>query len=275
MANEVVEHGKSYGLQELEKMAEYTEKSGLFGMNKAQAMTLFLLSQAEGIHPMRAVQVYHIIQGRPSKKADAILAEFQNRGGKVTWMEYTDKKVTGIFEAPGIGKPLEVTWTIEQAKNVKNKGVSITEKDVWKSYPRQMLKARVISEGVRATMPDVVVGVYASEEVMDFDPINVTPPRQAPSAPIREPPTPERQSSIQDAVIVDDKPTKECPPIAEAITDIKALLQSDDSGLMMAIQEIIRSHVDDPKRWDIATDAVIKKIWIECQDMLNQQGNGQ
>jgi len=265
MIKEVAEY-KQYGLEELEKMAEYTAKSNLFGMNKEQTMALFLLAQAEGMHPMRAVQVYHIIQGKPSKKADAILGEFQNKGGKVTWIDYNDKKVSATFEAPGIGAPLLVEWTYEMAQKVGNtdyksgKWKSIVEKDVWKSYPRQMLKARVISEGVRATMPDVITGMYSTEEVMDFaEPpqkaVNVTPPRSNPE-PHKDAPL------VVDAVERPDV-TKE-----EAVKDIEGLLTGTDDGLALSVIEIIKKHIKDPKLWKALDDETIITIWSEAEKEL-------
>ena len=49
----------------------------------------------------------------------------------------------------------------------KNAGLS--GKDTWKQYPRQMLRSRVISEGVRTMYPGVADGIYTPEEVQDFD----------------------------------------------------------------------------------------------------------
>jgi hypothetical protein len=49
----------------------------------------------------------------------------------------------------------------------------LASKDVWRQYPRQMLRSRVISEGVKTVYPGVAVGVYTPEEVQDFD---VKPP---------------------------------------------------------------------------------------------------
>jgi hypothetical protein len=49
------------------------------------------------------------------------------------------------------------------------KAAGLGSKDNWKSYPRQMLRARVISEGVRATFPAVLNGMYTPEEVQEFD----------------------------------------------------------------------------------------------------------
>lgn len=45
----------------------------------------------------------------------------------------------------------------------------MTGKDNYKKFPRQMLRARVISEGVRAVYPGVLQGMYTPEEVQEFE----------------------------------------------------------------------------------------------------------
>lgn len=162
-------------INDLERMATVVVKSQLFGVeNLEQAMTLMLLAQAEGVHPAIAMRDYHIVEGKPALKADAMLARFQAGGGKIEWEEYTDAKVSAKFSHPQSPKPVLIEWDIERASKVKvyNRKSSgwepITNKHTWKSYPRQMLKARVISEGVRATNPGVAVGIYTVEETQDF-----------------------------------------------------------------------------------------------------------
>ena len=152
-------------LQDIQAMAEVAATSKMFGFkNSQEAMAIMLLCQAEGLHPAIAMRDFHVIQGRPALKADAMLARFQQAGGSVTWKEYTNDAVTGLFTHPQ-GGSLEVTWTLVQAKSI-----GIANKDNWKNYPRAMLRARVISEGIRAVFPGCVVGVYTPEEVQDFVP---------------------------------------------------------------------------------------------------------
>lgn len=182
-------------MTDIEKMGTAIAKSGLFGMKTPeQAIALMLIAQAEGMHPAIAARDYHVIQNRPALKADAMLARFQAAGGKVEWKVYTDAEVTGIFSHPS-GGSVTLTWTLEQAKKIKSwsgeKGreVSLTEKDNWRNYPRAMLRARVISEGIRTVYPGCVVGVYSVEEVSDFDDKprrekDITPPAE--EAPVIE-----------------------------------------------------------------------------------------
>lgn len=150
---------------EMQSMAEAVAKSKLFGMtDPSQVLALMAVAQAEGLHPATAARDYHIIQGRPALKADAMLARFQAAGGKVEWKEYTDKEVTGVFTHPN-GGSLELSWTLEQANRI---GL-VKPGSGWAKFPRAMLRARVVSEGIRSVYPGCVIGTYTPEEVSDFE----------------------------------------------------------------------------------------------------------
>jgi len=191
---------------EIEQMATSVAASKLFGINnKDQAVALMLLCQAEGLHPAIAARDYHLIQGRPALKADAMLARFQQAGGKVDWKEYTNDKVTGVFSHPQ-GGSLEVSWSLAQAK-----AIGIANKDNWKNYPRAMLRARVVSEGIRSVYPGCVVGVYTPEEVQDF----------APSSP-----APAKDMGMAERV--EDVPATEIPDIQEADGAFKLYLPNSE-----------------------------------------------
>ena len=151
---------------EMDQMAGAIAASGLFGMkDKNSVLALMAVAQAEGLHPATAARDFHIIQGRPALKADAMLARFQNAGGKVDWKDYTDDKVTGVFSHPN-GGSLAVTWTIEQATKI---GL-VKPGSGWQKFPRAMLRSRCISEGIRSVFPGSVTGFYSPEEVADFEP---------------------------------------------------------------------------------------------------------
>jgi len=149
--------------EQQQTLARSFVQSGLFGVkNEAQALALMALCEAEGMHPARAVQEFHIVQGRPAMKADAMLARFQRAGGKVEWHDYTDTKVTGTFSHQQ-GGSVRIEWTLEQAKRI-----GLAGKDNWKHYPRAMLRARCISEGVRTVFPGIAQGMYTVEEAQDM-----------------------------------------------------------------------------------------------------------
>lgn len=150
---------------DMQQMAEAIAKSGLFGMKDTNSvLALMAVAQAEGLHPATAARDFHIIQGKPALKADAMLARFQNAGGKVEWTEYTDDRVTGVFSHPNGGN-LSVSWSIEQATKI---GL-VKPGSGWQKFPRAMLRSRCVSEGIRSIFPGSVTGFYSPEEVADFD----------------------------------------------------------------------------------------------------------
>lgn len=150
-------------ITDIERMAIAVSKSNLFGCKTPdQAMSLMLLAQAEGVHPARAIQEYHIIEGKPALRADAMLARFQQAGGRVEWTEYTDQRVAGRFSHPQ-GGSVEIDWDQARAK-----AAGLLNRKNWQSYPRQMLRARCISEGVRTVYPGASSGIYTAEEVQDM-----------------------------------------------------------------------------------------------------------
>ncbi len=181
MANELTQ----YTVPDVEKMANAIAKSNLFGIKTPeQAFALMLIAQAEGRHPVEAARDYNIIQGRPAKTAEAMLRDFLSQGGKVEWHTLSDIKADATFSHPA-GGSLRIDWDIARAKTAGLGG-----KDMWIKYPRQMLRSRVISEGVRSVCPAATSGMYVPEEVRDFDdkPMkDVTPIKESvikPEAPI-------------------------------------------------------------------------------------------
>lgn len=162
MQNQIVVHNQS--IQDIESMAKAAVKSGLFGVkNQDQAVALMLLAQSEQMHPFSICTQFDIIQGRPALKSQAALARFQAAGGKIQWIERTDIKASAKFHHPSGGE-LIVEWTLEMAK-----AAGLTGKQTWVQYPRQLLSARVLAEGVRSVLPGCLNGIYLAEEVQDFD----------------------------------------------------------------------------------------------------------
>jgi hypothetical protein len=170
-------------LSDMQQMAKIGVESNFFGIKKpTEAMALMLIAQAEGKHPATVFSQYHVIQGRPALKADAMLARFQQAGGSVQWTERTDKACAATFAHPQGGK-CDIRWTLDDAKRA---GL-LSGKSNWNQYPRQMLSARVVSEGVRAVFPGVLGGFYTPEEVGQFEPLAsapVTYTRPEPQTPV-------------------------------------------------------------------------------------------
>jgi hypothetical protein len=185
-------------------MAKSIAGSKMFGIaNEDQAMALMLLCQAEGIHPIMALRRYHIIEGKPAMRADALQGEFE-RDGAILWHERDEKMCGATFfrdktkvddkaierakkryeaiskgntEAPyaAIG---EMTIVRTLADAIEKKLAMSYDQDRkewkmkknWRQSPRQMLHWRCLTEGVRAMNPGLVAGVYTEDEVLDMQP---------------------------------------------------------------------------------------------------------
>jgi hypothetical protein len=162
---------------EMERMAVAFAKSNLFGVKTPEAaLSLLMIAQAEGIHPALAVMEYDIIEGKPARKAERLLARFQLSGGRVEWVTLTDKEVRAKFTHPQ-GSPCEIDWSIEKASRIryytKDGWKPLTGKYNWQSYPRAMLRSRVISEGVRTCFPGASLVTLSTEEAIDGEIVSV------------------------------------------------------------------------------------------------------
>lgn len=150
-------------MADIQRMAEAMAKSKLFGVKTVdEALSLMLISQAEGRHPALAARDYDIIQGRPAKKSEAMLRDFLESGGSVQWEQLDDTAAIATFSHPA-GGSVRIDWTIKRAISAGLGG-----RDMWKKYPRQMLRSRTVSEGIRTVCPMATSGMYVPEEVSDI-----------------------------------------------------------------------------------------------------------
>jgi hypothetical protein len=99
--------------------------------------------------------------GRPAKKADAMLRDFLSAGGKVEWHALTDDQ--GRRHVQPSGRRLSAHRLDAGARQGRR-----DRNPMWKKYPRQMLRSRVVSEGVRTVCPGATSGMYVPEEVQDI-----------------------------------------------------------------------------------------------------------
>lgn len=145
---------------EMERLAVAVAKSKLFGIETPeQALTLMAIAHAEGRHPALAAQDYHIVKNRPVKKAEAMQRDFIAAGGRIEWHKLDDTIADATFSHPH-GGSVRIVWDMERAKRAELGG-----NGMYKKFPRQMLRSRTVSEGVRTVFPAATSGMYVPEEV--------------------------------------------------------------------------------------------------------------
>lgn len=153
----------SFTMSDMERVALAIAKGGLFGSTDPNAvLTLCMLAQAEGQHPAVVFRDYHIIQGKPAKKAEAMHRDFLAAGGKIEWHRCDDECADATFSHPQ-GGSMRVTWDDRRVAQAQLGG-----NPMHKKYPRQMKRSRVISEGVRSVFPMATSGLYETGEVQDI-----------------------------------------------------------------------------------------------------------
>jgi len=149
-------------LRDMQTLAVAIAESRLFGIKTPdQALVLMAIAQAEGRHPVEAARDYDIINNRPAKKAEAMLRDFIQAGGTVKWHSLTDQLADATFCHPQTGE-VRIDWDMKRAE------AAFGKKEMYAKFPRQMLRSRVVSEGVRTLWPLATSGMYEPGEAADI-----------------------------------------------------------------------------------------------------------
>ena len=145
-------------------IGETFHKSGMFAdIKSAQQAVVKIMAGAEmGISPFAAMSGIHIIQGKPTIGAGLMAARVKGFG-KYDYrvLEHTDKICSIEFgeKTPAGLKSLGTsTFTIDDAKKAGTKNLD--------RFPKNMLFARAMSNGVKWYTPDIYESpVYVPEEM--------------------------------------------------------------------------------------------------------------
>jgi hypothetical protein len=160
--------------------------SGFFGCTSVeQGNVIALECIVRGIPPMLMAQQFHIIGGKLSMKADAMLAEFRRIGGLHKIIARTPEIAT--IELTHEGDTQRFTFSWEEAKlepfayngqretvlaaiaSGKTDKLTLNPNYASPRKRMQMLWARVVSDGIRTLAPEVNFGRYAPEDLDDAD----------------------------------------------------------------------------------------------------------
>ena len=134
-------------------------ESGMFTDIKsaAQAMVKISAGAEMGIPPFAAMSGIHIIQGKPTIGAGLMAANVKASNKYDYKVVEQSEKVCSIDFYKGKELLGNSTFTIEEAKKAGTKNLD--------KFPKNMLFARAISNGVKFYCPDVFSGpVYTPEE---------------------------------------------------------------------------------------------------------------
>jgi hypothetical protein len=147
-------------ISELMNLAKAFAESGMFADTKsaAQAIVKIQAGQEIGIPPFAAMTGIHIIQGKPTIGAGLIASRLKGSGKYDYRVVEASEKVCSIDFYQGNTKIGNSTFTIEDARKALTKNID--------KFPKNMLFARAISNGVKWYCPDIFSGpVYVPEEI--------------------------------------------------------------------------------------------------------------
>lgn len=156
-------------LEQAQWLAKQVVSSGLApsDLRKPQDALVILMTGAElGLRPMEALRGIYVVNGRPTLKADLMVALVRKSPEceYFTRTEMNNERCTYETKRSDQPQPQEYTYTIEQAHNA-----GLTDKDVWEKYPDRMLRARAASALAREEYPEVLLGLYTPEEASSID----------------------------------------------------------------------------------------------------------
>ncbi len=150
--------------------------------NVAQGEVFAMECLARREPPLSLAERYHVIFGKLSMKADAMLSGLHEQGGKHKQISRTAELATIELTFGGETQVYSLSWADAQQEPFVYEGkdsdvikaLEAGQKPVVKTKYRtprarmQMLWARVVSDGVRAMCPQVNCGRYTPEEIDDI-----------------------------------------------------------------------------------------------------------
>lgn len=192
-------------LDDLTRLGRLFAESGFFkdSRDAAQCTVRILAGMELGHAPFASITGVHLIQGKPTYSAGLIAATVK-RSGRYTYRvnEHTDEVCALTFLERDGGTWLligESRFTLEDAKKA-----GLLSNPTWKSYPRNMLFSRALTNGVRWHCPDVFNSpVYTPDELGaevdgDGEVIVLEPERPQLDAPKAEPPVEPQEPKMSD-----------------------------------------------------------------------------
>jgi hypothetical protein len=181
-----------------------------FDEAKAQNLIKILWGAERGLEPIQSMDILSIIDGKTTISADG-MAGLAHASPHCEWMRVTSHDLTHCtYEIKRVGDPEPhiVTYTKDDAERAQLWG-KMTRQGYptnWVKYPLAMLKAACLRAAMRQVFPDVLAGVYTTEEMRSARdtgrPIHQT----------TRPPQPQR-APVLDVVPESVKPQPVAPPV--------------------------------------------------------------
>ena len=173
--NEEKEIMECESLREPMAMGDIFAQSGLFPdiKTKAQAAVKILAGKELGLSPFESMKNLYLVNGKLAIQSNALASLVKTNPKydyKVEVITNEECKIS-FWEIKGDTKT-EIGVSEFTFKDAAKAGLA--NKDNWKNFPRNMLFARALANGVRFYCPDAACGWHIAEEYEDLLPANRT-----------------------------------------------------------------------------------------------------
>lgn len=223
------------------QLAKVAVESGFFAVkNAAEALIIIMTGRELGLTTTQSLRGIYVVKGRPMVSADAMVACVVADPRCEFWqpVESTTERCVIRTKRRGAPEPVTGVFTMEDAKNA-----GLLGSDMYKKYPRVMLRHRCAAELVREVYPDVVLGIYCEGEVPGEDPRGfVSLPREesrraSPEGALDAPPEAPVVASVQGEAVANDVAARESAPSSAVAAPPPPPLPAADPPALLAFNE--------------------------------------
>lgn len=158
-------------LKEPMSLGQVFADSGMFTdvKTQSQAVVKILAGRELGISPLESMNSFFFVNNKIAVPAK-IKATLVKRSKVYDYVieKLDDTECILVFSKTIDGVVKEVGKSSFTFKDAAKAG--LVNKDNWKNYPRNMLFARALSNGVTWFCPEIICGYYSTEELDDLPP---------------------------------------------------------------------------------------------------------
>lgn len=226
---------------ELRALASAAAATGFYGARSPeQALLIAMTGRDLGLSYTQALRAFHVVQGRPVLSADGMIAAVL-ASGKARYFRTVERTPTRCVVETlrhGDEAPTSLTYTLEDAKSAKLLG-----KDNWQAHPAAMLAARAKAALARDVYPDVLLGMYDTDEL---EPVR----SDVPAVPVAVPEPAVPASAVQPQR-VDAQPlfvAIEAATCADELADVSTQIKAATPSLPDAVVRALRAAYGARKR---------------------------
>jgi hypothetical protein len=154
-------------LDKKKELAHIFMKSGLIPnqLNTPEKVLVCMFKAQElGLPPLEGLSGMAVINGKTTLQGNLILALINrsNKAKKIVVEEH-DNYCTVIMSRRDYDFEYTFTFSMDDAKKA-----GLTDKQIWRQYPKTMLKWRAVSGCARVVFSDVIGGLYTPEEIISI-----------------------------------------------------------------------------------------------------------